>query len=63
LERVLLGVSPAPDLVARAVDAAFAHAGHDVEGVRDLRSFQTALLEAAHLAGTAHKVLNDHAER
>jgi len=59
LERVLLGVSPAPDLIARAVDAAFAHAGHDVEGVRDLRSFQTSVLDAAQTARTtlaAHKV-------
>ena len=47
LERVLLGVTPAPDLVARAVDAAFAHAGHDVEGIRKLRTFQDAIIDAA----------------
>jgi hypothetical protein len=63
LERVLLGVTPAPEPVARAVDAAFAHAGHDVEGVRDLRSFQNAILDAAYSAETDHQVLNDRAER
>jgi hypothetical protein len=50
LERVLLGVTPAPDLVARAVDAAFAHTGHDVEGIRQLRTFQDAIIDAANSA-------------
>lgn len=50
LERVLLGVTPAPDHVARAVDAAFAHAGHDVEGIRKLRTFQDAIIDAANSA-------------
>jgi hypothetical protein len=50
LERVLLGVTPAGEPVARAVDAAFAHAGHDVEGIRKLHSFQDAILDAADAA-------------
>lgn len=50
LERVLLGVTPASEPVARAVDAAFAHAGHDVEGIRQLHSFQDAILDAADAA-------------
>ncbi|MET0384356.1 MAG: hypothetical protein ABW321_00280 [Polyangiales bacterium] len=50
LERVLIGVSPTPDLVARAVDAAFAHAGYDVEGIRSLRTFQDAIIDAADAA-------------
>jgi hypothetical protein len=47
LERVLVGVSPVSELVARAVDTAFTHAGYDVEGIRDLRTFQDAILDAA----------------
>ena len=46
LERMLIGVEPTTDHIARAVDAAYGQAGHDVEGVRDLRTFQTAILDA-----------------
>lgn len=47
LERMLIGVDPSPEHIGRAVDAAYGAAGPDVEGVRDLRSFQTAILDAA----------------
>jgi hypothetical protein len=60
LERVLLGVSPTADHVGRAVDAAFAHAGYDVEGIRSLRTFQDAIIDAA---AAAASVLSDPAER
>lgn len=46
LERMLIGATATPDHIARAVDAAYGHAGHDIEGVRDLRTFQTAILDA-----------------
>lgn len=60
LERVLLGVSPTADHVGRAVDAAFSHAGYDVEGIRSLRTFQDAIIDAA---AAAASVLSDPAER
>jgi len=47
LERVLLGASPTSELVARAVDTAFARSGYDVEGIRSLHTFQEAILDAA----------------
>jgi len=56
LERVLLGVSPTPELVGRAVDAAFSHASYDVEGIRSLRTFQDAIIDAA---AAAASVLDD----
>lgn len=46
LERMLVGVAPSPDHIGRAIDAAYGQAGHDVEGIRDLRTFQTAILDA-----------------
>jgi hypothetical protein len=46
LERMLIGVEPSTDHIGRAVDAAYGSTGPDVEGVRDLRSFQTAILDA-----------------
>jgi hypothetical protein len=46
LERMLMGVEPTADHIGRAVDAAYGATGPDVEGVRDLRSFQTAILDA-----------------
>jgi hypothetical protein len=46
LERMLIGVEPSTDHIGRAVDAAYGATGPDVEGVRDLRSFQTAILDA-----------------
>ena len=46
LERVLVGVAPSSDHIGRAVDAAYGQGGHDIEGVRDLRTFQTAILDA-----------------
>ena len=52
LERVLLGVSPTQELVGRAVDAAFTHAGYDVEGIRSLRTFQDAIIDAAAAAAS-----------
>jgi hypothetical protein len=60
LERVLLGVSPTPELVGRAVDAAFAHAGYDVEGIRSLRTFQDAILDAAAVAASVHEDPSQH---
>jgi hypothetical protein len=60
LERVLLGVSPTAEMVGRAVDAAFTHAGYDVEGIRSLRTFQDAIIDAA---ATAASVLSDPTER
>lgn len=50
LERVLRGVTPNPEMVARAVDAAFAQPGHDLEGIRSLRTFQDAIIDAAGIA-------------
>jgi hypothetical protein len=50
LERVLLGVTPTTEMVARAVDAAYAEPRHDVEGVRSLKTFQEAILDAAEAA-------------
>jgi hypothetical protein len=47
LERMLVGVTPGPEPVGRAVDAAYAHAAHDVEGIRSLRTLQDAILDAA----------------
>lgn len=58
LERVLLGVSPTAEMVGRAVDAAFAHAGYDVEGIRSLRTFQDAIFDAA--AAAANVVAEPH---
>jgi hypothetical protein len=46
LERMLIGVAPSPDHIASAIDAAYGHAGHDIEGVRDLNTFHTAILDA-----------------
>lgn len=46
LERILVGVAPSSEHIARAVDAAYGQGGHDVEGVRDLHTFQTAILDA-----------------
>lgn len=46
LERMLVGVEPNADRVGRAVDAAYGQGGHDVEGIKDLRSFQVAILDA-----------------
>jgi hypothetical protein len=46
LERMLIGVEPTADHIGRAVDAAYGATGPDAEGVRDLRSFQTAILDA-----------------
>jgi len=46
LERMLVGVTPTADGVGRAVDAAYAASGHDVEGVRSMRSLQEVILEA-----------------
>jgi hypothetical protein len=53
LERMLIGVEPATDHIARAVDNAYGQAGHDVEGVRDLHTFQTAILDAVARARAA----------
>lgn len=53
LSRTLSGVSPNSDLVARSVDAAFAHASHDLEGIRSLRTFQDAITDAAQTAAEA----------
>jgi hypothetical protein len=53
LERTLLGVSPSSELIARAVDTAYAQPAHDFEGVRNLRSLQEAILDAADLAKRA----------
>ncbi|HET6333870.1 MAG TPA: hypothetical protein VFG30_11700 [Polyangiales bacterium] len=53
LERMLIGVAPNPDHIARAVDNAYGQAGHDVEGVRDLHTFQTAILDAVARARAA----------
>ena len=50
LERTLIGVSPTPELVGRAVDTAYAKPEHDFEGVRNLKSLQEAILDAADLA-------------
>jgi hypothetical protein len=50
LERVLLGVTASPELVARAVDAAYAQPSHDLEGIRSLKTFQEAILDAADAA-------------
>jgi hypothetical protein len=55
LERMLLGVSPNAEMVARAVDAAYAHPAHDFEGVRNLRVLQEAILDAADSARRAHE--------
>ena len=60
LERVLLGVSPTTEHVGHAVDAAFAHAGYDSEGIRSLRTFQDAIIDAA---AAAASVLSDPTER
>lgn len=60
LERVLLGVSPTPELVGHAVDAAFAHAGYDVEGIRSLRTFQDAIIDAAAVAASVHDGPTQH---
>lgn len=46
LERMLNGVDPTAEHVASAVDSAYGQAGHDIEGVRDLHTFQTAILDA-----------------
>jgi hypothetical protein len=46
LERMLIGVTPTTDGVGRAVDAAYAASGHDVEGVRSMRSLQESILDA-----------------
>lgn len=53
LERMLIGVAPSADHIARAVDNAYGQAGHDIEGVRDLRTFQTAILDAVARARAA----------
>lgn len=53
LERMLIGVEPTTDHIARAVDNAYGQAGHDVEGIRDLRTFQTAILDAVARARAA----------
>jgi hypothetical protein len=53
LERMLIGVEPTADHIARAVDNAYGQAGHDVEGVRDLHTFQTAILDAVARARAA----------
>jgi len=50
LNRMLLGATPTPSLVGRAVDTALTRPEHDVEGVRSLRTFQDAILEAAGFA-------------
>ncbi len=52
LERMLVGVAPSADHIGRAVDAAYGQTGSDVEGVRDLRTFQTAILDAVARART-----------
>ena len=46
LERILVGVAPSSEHIGRAVDSAYGQTGHDVEGVRDLHTFQTAILDA-----------------
>jgi hypothetical protein len=46
LERMLVGVKPTTEGVGRAVDTAYAVPGHDVEGVRSMRTFQEAILDA-----------------
>jgi hypothetical protein len=53
LERMLIGVAPSPDHIARAIDNAYGQAGHDIEGVRDLHTFQTAILDAVARARAA----------
>lgn len=53
LERMLIGVAPSSDHIARAVDNAYGQAGHDIEGVRDLHTFQTAILDAVARARAA----------
>ncbi|MEY4583022.1 MAG: hypothetical protein RL701_7725 [Pseudomonadota bacterium] len=61
LDRVLIGVTPTPELVGRAVDAAFAphaNSGHDVEGIRNLRTFQDAIIDAADAAAKVSSVLS-----
>jgi hypothetical protein len=58
LERVLIGVTPTPDLVARAVDTAFAASDHDIEGIRSLRTFQDAIIDAADAAAKVSNVLS-----
>ena len=50
LERMLIGVTPSRELVGRAVDTAFAQPEHDFEGVRNLKSLQEVILDAADLA-------------
>jgi hypothetical protein len=52
LERVLLGVTPTTEMIGRAVDAAYAHTGHDFEGVRSLKTLQEAILDAAAAAAS-----------
>jgi hypothetical protein len=56
LERMLLGVTPNAEMVARAVDGAYAHPARDFEGVRNLRSLQDAILDAADSAMRAGEV-------
>jgi hypothetical protein len=56
LERMLIGTTPTPDTVARAVDTACTQTGHDFEGVRNLKTLQEAILDAADLAKRAHEV-------
>ena len=46
LERMLIGSEPSVEHIGRAVDAAYGSSGPDLEGVRDLRSLQTAILDA-----------------
>jgi hypothetical protein len=46
LERMLVGVEPSSERIGRAVDAAYGQGGHDVEGIKDLHSFQISILDA-----------------
>jgi hypothetical protein len=50
LERMLIGVSPAAEMVGPAVDAAYANPSHDFEGVRTLKTLQESILDAADAA-------------
>ncbi len=46
LTRTLQGVEPSDALIGRGLDAVYAQGSHELEGVRSLRTFQEAILEA-----------------